>query len=150
MQEDDGQCRILVYDGHSYCWQHRRTRLCRGNPALHDAYTVLVHGDEAHCRWHRMTALYLPPGTRICEDFTLPLALPRWAEASDWGFDTGTMSFFARLYRNSTDTWGDPTVWLSGMSPDLASSADLKDAITLATRRPPAEVALASDGRACR
>ena len=143
VQEDDGQCRVLVHDGHSYCRQHRRTRLCRGNPALHDACTVLVHGDEAHCRWHRMTALYLPPGTRICEDFTLPLALPGWDEASDWGFDTGTMSFFARLYRNGTDAWGDPTVWLSGMSPDLASSADLKDAIALATRRPPAEVALA-------
>jgi hypothetical protein len=38
----------------------------------------------------------------------------------------------------------DPTLWLSGTPPDLASSADLRDAIALATRQPPAEVERAS------
>lgn len=140
VQGDHGQCRNLVHDGGSYCRQHRRMRLCRGNPALHDPCTLPVHGDETHCRWHRMTALYLPPGRRIHEDFTLPLPLPGWDEASDWGYDIGTISFFARLYRNGTDAWGDPTVWLSGTSPDLANSLDLRDAIALATHRPPVEV----------
>ncbi|MFF0610755.1 hypothetical protein ACFYUD_19015 [Nocardia tengchongensis] len=128
-----GQCTNLVYDGRLFCRDHQRTRLCRGNPALRDECAVLVHESNLHCRWHRMTALYVAEGARLYEDFVLDLPLPGWDEASDWGFDTGTMSFFARLYRKDADRHEAPTIWLSGVSPDLYNTADLRDAIANAT-----------------
>ncbi|MGP8303385.1 hypothetical protein ACTPOK_36755 [Streptomyces inhibens] len=140
---EGGQCTSLVHDGRPYCREHRHKRLCRGNPALHETCEVLVQGEDAHCRWHRMTALYVAQGARIHEDFILELPLPGWDEVSEWGFDTGTMSFFARLYRNGTDYWEPPTIWLTGVSPDLYTTVDLCNAIARATSRPPREVAAA-------
>ncbi|MDX3379489.1 hypothetical protein PV390_34375 [Streptomyces sp. ME02-6991-2A] len=138
-----GQCPALVYDGRLYCRDHQRKRLCRGNPALQDVCELLVQGEDAHCRWHRMTALYVHEGARLCADFSLPLPLPGWDEESDWGFDTGTMSFFARLYRNGTDYHQPPTIWLTGASPDLYNTPALRDAIAKTTSRSPREVASA-------
>ncbi|WP_211717850.1 hypothetical protein [Nocardiopsis sp. MG754419] len=137
---DSDQCPALVYDGRLYCREHQRKRLCRGNPALLDECVLLVQGDDAHCRWHRMTALYVGEGARLYEDFVLHLPLPGWDKASDWGFDTGTMSFFSRLRRNGSDYREPPTVWLTGASPNLHNTADLRDTIAEATSRPRPEV----------
>ncbi|MFI0265805.1 hypothetical protein [Streptomyces luteogriseus] len=127
------QCDQLIEATQTYCRAHRTKRRCRGNPALNDACTAIAHGDLAHCRWHRMTALYVPQGQRIVEDFTLALPLRGWERGSDWGYDTGTRSFFARLYRNEADSSGSPTVWLSGTDPDLGNVVALTDAVQKAT-----------------
>lgn len=83
-----------------------------------------------------MTALYVPQGQRIVEDFTLALPLRGWERGSDWGYDTGTRSFFARLYRNEADSSGSPTVWLSGTDPDLGNVVALTDACRKRPGRP--------------
>ncbi|MDF3292359.1 hypothetical protein [Streptomyces silvisoli] len=127
------QCDQLIPATETYCRTHRSKRRCRGNPALDDTCTTVVHDDLAHCHWHRMTALYVPQGQRIVEDFSLPLPLHGWARGSDWGYDTGTRSFFARLYRNDDDPSGAPTIWLSGSQPDLTDVVALTHALQEAT-----------------
>lgn len=140
----DRQCDQLIPFTEAYCRSHRAKRRCRGNPALEDKCTAVVHGGLAHCHWHRMTALYVQPGQRIFEDFSLALPIPGWGQgSSDWGYDTGTCSFFARLYRNGDDLSGPPTVWLVGHSPDLTDVVALADAIQAATGRSRREVVAA-------
>ncbi|WP_329269101.1 hypothetical protein [Streptomyces sp. NBC_01451] len=94
-----------------------------------------------------MTALYVPQGQRIVEDFTLALPLRGWEWGSDWGYDTGTCSFFARLYRNEADWSGSPAVWFSGTDPDLGNVVALTDAVQKATgaSRQAVVAALAAD-----
>lgn len=130
------QCDQLIPAVEMYCRAHRAKRRCRGNPALDDACATIAHGSLAHCRWHRMTALYVPRGQRLFEDFTLHLPLPGWGMASDWGYDTGTRSFFARLYRSGQDPSAPPAVWLAGAQPELANVVDLADALQEATGQP--------------
>lgn len=137
------QCDQLISVTEAYCRTHRSKRRCRGNPALDDECTAVVHDDLAHCRWHRMTALYVRPGQRIIEDFSLALPLPGWDQISDWGYDTGTCSFFARLYRNEDDPSGPPTVWLVGTNPDLMDVVALTDAVQEATGKSRREVVAA-------
>lgn len=139
----NGQCPTLSFDGQVYCRDHRRERLCRGNTALDDACDSLVYEHYTHCRWHRMTALYVPKPQRLYEDFIRPLLLPQWDEASTWGFDTGIGAFFAQLYRNGTNYSEPPTVWLVGVSPDLHNTVDLRDEIAKATSLRSEEVASA-------
>ncbi|MFI1733601.1 hypothetical protein ACH40E_31175 [Streptomyces acidicola] len=94
-----------------------------------------------------MTALYVPQGQCIVEDFSLPLPLHGWARGSDWGYDTGTRSFFARLYRNDDDPSGAPTIWLSGSQPDLTDVVALTHALQEVTgiARPEVVDALTAD-----
>lgn len=127
------QCDQLIEVTQTYCRAHRAKRRCRGNPAINDVCTAVVRGELAHCRWHRMTALYVPEGQRIAEDFTLALPLRGWEQNSDWGYDTGTRSYFATLYRNEADALGEPTVWLSGTDPDLDNILALADTLQQAT-----------------
>ncbi|MEV3856995.1 hypothetical protein AB0J38_22025 [Streptomyces sp. NPDC050095] len=128
------QCDQLIDVKQTYCRDHHAKRRCRGNPALNDVCTDIVEGELAHCPWHRMTALYVPQGQRIVEDFTLTLPLNGWERGSDWGYDTGTGMYFARLYRNEDDPYGPPTVWLSGTEPDLGNVVALTRAIQKTTR----------------
>ncbi|WP_150477547.1 hypothetical protein [Streptomyces alboniger] len=132
---DEGgrQCDQLIEVTQTYCRAHRLKRRCRGNPAIGDVCTAVVHGELAHCRWHRITALYVPEGQRIVEDFTLALPLRGWQRDSDWGYDTGTRSYFASLYRIEADPSGEPSVWLSGTNPDLGNMVALADALQQAT-----------------
>ncbi|NUV62600.1 hypothetical protein [Streptomyces sp. CAI-85] len=137
------QCTQLIPVTQTYCRNHRSRRRCRGNPALDDTCTDIVQGDQTHCRWHRMTALYVPPGHRVREDFTRPVPLLGWDLASDWGYDTATGSFFARLYRNGEDLSAPPTVWLSGLDPELPDVVALTDAVAQATGRSRRDVVMA-------
>ena len=129
-----GRCPALIYDSQPYCRDHRRTRLCRGNPALGEQCTDTVAGDHSHCDWHRRTALYVAHGTGLVEDFRAILDLPGWENMSIWGFDTGLMSFFAQLHRNNTSPDAPPTIWLSGMNPTYSDVVKLRDAIAIAAR----------------
>ncbi|MFF0740519.1 hypothetical protein ACFYVL_08955 [Streptomyces sp. NPDC004111] len=148
---DEGgiQCDQLIAVTDAYCRNHRSQRRCRGNPALDDTCTTVVGRDLAHCPWHRMTALYVPLGQRLFADFTLPLPLQGWDRGSDWGYDTGTRSFFARLYRNGRDPSEEPTLWLSGIRPDLGDVVALAQALQEATGAPRRAVvdALTADRR---
>ncbi|UWW91114.1 hypothetical protein [Streptomyces murinus] len=127
------QCDQLIPAAEMYCRDHRTKRRCRGNPTLDDKCMAVVRGDLAHCDWHRRTALYVLPGQRVIGDFSLALPLPGWDKGSDWGYDTGTRSFFARLYRNGDNISDSPTVWLVGVDPDLTDVVALTDAVQAAT-----------------
>ncbi|MEV6624288.1 hypothetical protein AB0M83_33300 [Amycolatopsis sp. NPDC051106] len=130
------QCSILTHDDQPYCRTHRLQRPCRGNLAINQQCAEIVQGADTHCRWHRITALYVPEGARLYQDFRLALDIPGWEEASTWGYDTGMMTFFAQLYRNGGDYDDSPTIWLSGVNPVYETIVDLRDAIARAARVP--------------
>lgn len=140
------QCTQLIPADETYCRSHQAKRRCRGNPALEEQCATVVNDDYAHCRWHRQTALYVQPGQRLYEDFIRALPLAGWHWGSDWGYDTGTCSFFARLYRNGEDLLEPPTAWLVGINPDLMDVAALTDAIQAATGKTRREVTAALRG----
>ncbi|SDN72998.1 hypothetical protein SAMN04489726_7965 [Allokutzneria albata] len=129
------QCPRLVHGDESYCREHRRSRLCRGNPAIGDQCDEVVCDEQSHCRWHRRTALYVASGTRIYEDFRHPVELPGWEQMSIWGFDVGVMRFFAQLWRNSDSPDDEPRHWLHGAGSPYGNIIELRDAICQATRQ---------------
>ncbi|MCP3804265.1 hypothetical protein NLX83_33845 [Allokutzneria sp. A3M-2-11 16] len=121
-----GQCAVVVHGDETYCRAHRKSRLCRGNPAIDEPCDEHVDGERSHCHWHRRTALYVAPGTRVHEDFRCPVELPGWEQMSIWGFDTGLMSFFAQLWRNSDSPADNPRHWLHGVDPVYQNIVELR------------------------
>ena len=57
-------------------------------------------------------------GTRPGYELRDDVDLAGWDERSVWGYDTGTGSFYAQLWRNPGDS-DAPDVWLSGVNPPL-------------------------------
>jgi hypothetical protein len=45
------------------------------------------------------------------------LPLTGYESASVWGFDTQASTYYAQLWRNTSDSWDDPDIWLSGLNP---------------------------------
>jgi hypothetical protein len=41
------------------------------------------------------------------------LPLQGYDNASIWGYDSQDMSYFATLWRNESDSWNDPDVWIN-------------------------------------
>lgn len=65
-----------------------------------------------------------------------PLWLAGWDRYSTWGYDSGTGSYYAQLYRNSADRDGPPTVWLDGVAERIHRLPVLYVRIGLETREP--------------
>jgi hypothetical protein len=41
------------------------------------------------------------------------LPLRGYDRASLWGYDSQDMSYFAQLWRNESDSWNDPDIWIN-------------------------------------
>ena len=70
------------------------------------------------------------------------LPLDGYDNASVWGFDQQGATYYAQLWRNESDSWNDPDIWLSGMDP-IGSAQRLAEMIAARTGLTPAEVARA-------
>jgi hypothetical protein len=51
------------------------------------------------------------------------LALRGYDDASVWGYDSQMETYYAQLWRNESDSWNDPDIWLSGLRPIPAAPA---------------------------
>lgn len=67
------------------------------------------------------------------------LALSGYEDASVWGYDSHGQTYFAQLWRNTSDSWNDPDIWLSGMRP-IRSPRLLAEMISARTGTSTAEV----------
>jgi hypothetical protein len=70
------------------------------------------------------------------------LPLDGYDNASIWGFDEQSASYFAQLWRNTSDSFDDPDIWLSGVS-QIGSPERLAMMIAGRASKPVAEVARA-------
>lgn len=70
------------------------------------------------------------------QDSINPLWLKGWDSYSTWGWDSGTTSYYAQLYRNDADRDGAPTVWLDGTTVPVQRLQVLFMRIAMATREP--------------
>jgi len=71
---------------------------------LHTHGTLICMGLPEHSRNHSVQ-----PGVRLHD----AVDLPGWERRSIWGWDEGTSSFYAQLWRNDS-TSDAPDVWLTG------------------------------------
>ncbi|MFI8992149.1 hypothetical protein ACIG63_45690 [Streptomyces antimycoticus] len=69
-------------------------------------------------------------------DSVKPLWLPGWEAYSTWGYDTGTGSYYAQLYRDEDDRDAKPRHWISGTGQSIQHPQVLYMRIALATRAP--------------
>ena len=67
------------------------------------------------------------------------LPLDGYDNASVWGFDQQGATYYAQLWRNESDSWNDPDIWLSGMDP-IGSAQRLAEMIAARTGAGMAEV----------
>jgi hypothetical protein len=72
--------------------------------------------------------------------YALPLS--GYENASIWGYDEQQVSYFAQLWRNESDSWNDPDIWLPGLRP-LETPAELAYRIAARTSLGAGEVARA-------
>ena len=70
------------------------------------------------------------------------LPLDGYENASVWGYDQQGATYYAQLWRNQSDSWNDPDIWLSGMNP-IGSPQRLAEMISASTALTAAEVARA-------
>ncbi len=54
------------------------------------------------------------------EGFRTTLELPGWQHQSAWGYDEPIGSYFAQLWRNTTQDGERPDIWLSGVRSNYA------------------------------
>lgn len=64
---------------------------------------------------------YVRPG----DDFSDAIDLDGWDEYSHWGWDPQAQTFYAQLWRNTSDPDDPPDVWLSGANPGFPTAASL-------------------------
>lgn len=60
------------------------------------------------------------------------LALDGYDSASIWGYDELSATYFAQMWRNTSDPWDDPDIWLAGLEP-ISSAARLATMIAART-----------------
>jgi hypothetical protein len=53
-------------------------------------------------------------------EFRTTLELPGWQHQSAWGYDVPIGSYFAQLWRNTTEDEAQPDIWLSGIRSEYA------------------------------
>jgi hypothetical protein len=72
--------------------------------------------------------------------YALPLS--GYDDASVWGYEDRDATYFAQLWRNSSDTWSDPDYWLSWFTEKhpISSAARLASMIAVRTDASMAEV----------
>jgi hypothetical protein len=80
------------------------------------------------------------------------LPLKDYDNASVWGYDNHEMSYWAQLWRNSSDSWSDPDLWLNWITEQfpISSAARLASMIAVRTDAGVADVlrAMGAAGRA--
>jgi hypothetical protein len=62
--------------------------------------------------------------------YALPLS--GYDNASVWGHDARAASYYAQMWRNTSDSWNDPDIWLSGTTP-ISSPLRLAEMISART-----------------